>query len=139
MLMCKDENVSHCYIRCMMQVTLVLALESSVVNSSTCCSVLLPFASSLDSPIGSCLLLFLVVVELADKPPTLHILALGFSLRVLCSCSLRTIFCLLGPLLCNPLLSSLSPAQRCEQAGCTAYKVSSAQILGQPRLCMYVA
>lgn len=134
---CKHNNSCNQWGRALcrvLHVTLVLTSDSSVVNSSTCCLLVLPFASSLASLIHSCLLLFLVVVELADKLPTFHILALGFSLHILCSRSLSTILCLLGPLVCNPLLPSLSPAQRCQQAGCTAYKVCSAHTRGQPMI-----
>ena len=102
--------------------------DSGIVNSFTCCSLAPLFARSLPCLIGSCLLLLLVVIKLANKPPTLHILALGLSLCVLCSCSLTTIHrlsCLLAFLLCSPLLSSLSPEQSCQELESTVKDTSA--------------
>ena len=124
---CKQLGAPETRDQCsVMHAITLLRSDSSIVKAYTCCSLVLPSVASLPCLIGSCLLLLLVVIKLANKLPTLHILALGLFLRVYCSWSVATInrfFCLLAFLLCNPLLSSLSPEQSCQEIGCTVCKL----------------
>ena len=144
-LSCKQLGAPESHDQCsVMHAISLLQADSSIVNGYTCCSLVPPSVASLPCLISSCLLLLLVVIELANKLPTLHILALGLFLCVLRSWSMVTInriSCLLALLLYNPLLSSLSPEQSCQELECIVCNTSPTHnpqhSLGQSIWCTY--